>query len=147
MQNGFRTGLPSKTERLASGRALREKIKRAELGRWRPKADRSDPIDLIEEAHSGRLERLIPVRVGRMAVSPYAFLRGAASLMAEDFAGMPRTGIEPVICGDAHLGNFGFYASPERDLVFDLNDFDEAHPGPWEWDLWRLTTSVWVAGR
>ena len=147
MQNGFRTGLPSKTERLAAGRALREKIKRAELGRWRHKADRSDPIDLIEEAHSGRLERLIPVRVGRMAVSPYAFLRGAASLMAEDFAGMPRTGIEPVICGDAHLGNFGFYASPERDLVFDLNDFDEAHPGPWEWDLWRLTTSVWVAGR
>src|ERR1700739_3612456 len=70
-----------------------------------------------------------------MVASPYAFLRGAASLMAEDFAGLPRTGIEPVICGDAHLGNFGFYASPERDLVFDLNDFDEAHPGPWEWDL------------
>jgi uncharacterized protein (DUF2252 family) len=82
-----------------------------------------------------------------MLTSPYAFLRGAATLMAEDFAGLPRTGIEPVICGDAHLGNFGFYASPERDLVFDLNDFDEAHPGPWEWDLWRLATSVWVAGR
>jgi uncharacterized protein (DUF2252 family) len=104
-------------------------------------------VDLIEEAHSGRLERLIPVRVGRMIVSPYAFLRGAASLMAEDFDGISRTGIEPVICGDAHLGNFGFYASPERDLVFDLNDFDEAHPGPWEWDLWRLTASLWVAGR
>ena len=147
MQNGFRTGLPTKAERLAAGRALREQIKRGELGRWRPKSDRSDPIDLIEEAHSGRLERLIPVRVGRMAVSPYAFLRGGASLMAEDFNGMARTGIEPVICGDAHLGNFGFYASPERDLVFDLNDFDEAHPGPWEWDLWRLTTSIWVAGR
>jgi hypothetical protein len=82
-----------------------------------------------------------------MAVSPYAFLRGAASLMAADFARMARTGIEPVICGDAHLGNFGFYASPERNLVFDLNDFDEAHPGPWEWDLWRLATSIWVAGR
>ena len=95
----------------------------------------------------GRLERLVPVRIGRMVTSPYAFLRGAASLMAEDFARLPRTGIEPVICGDAHLGNFGFYASPERDLVFDLNDFDEAHPGPWEWDLWRLTTSIWVAGR
>jgi uncharacterized protein (DUF2252 family) len=104
-------------------------------------------VDLVEEAHSGRLERLIPLRVGRMMVSPYAFLRGAATLMAEDFSGLPRTGIEPVICGDAHLGNFGFYASPERDLVFDLNDFDEAHPGPWEWDLWRLATSVWVAGR
>ena len=132
---------------MAAGRALREKIKRGELGHWRAKSDRPDPIDLVEEAHSGRLERLIPVRVGRMAVSPYAFLRGAASLMAEDFDGVSRTGIEPVICGDAHLGNFGFYASPERDLVFDLNDFDEAHPGPWEWDLWRLTTSIWVAGR
>ncbi len=147
MPNEFRTGLPTKEERMAAGRALREKIKRGELGHWRAKSDRPDPIDLVEEAHSGRLERLIPVRVGRMAVSPYAFLRGAASLMAEDFDGVSRTGIEPVICGDAHLGNFGFYASPERDLVFDLNDFDEAHPGPWEWDLWRLTTSIWVAGR
>jgi uncharacterized protein (DUF2252 family) len=74
------------------------------------------------------------------------FARGGL-LMAEDFACLPKTGIEPVICGDAHLGNFGFYASPKRDLVFDLNDFDEAHPGPWEWDLWRLTPSLWVAGR
>ena len=84
------------------------------------------------------VERLVPVRVGRMAASPYAFLRGAAAIMAEDFARLPATGITPVICGDAHLGNFGFYASPERDLVFDLNDFDEAHPGAWEWDLRRL---------
>ena len=82
-----------------------------------------------------------------MVASPYAFLRGTAAIMAEDFAGLPSTGITPVICGDAHLGNFGFYASPERALVFDLNDFDEAHPGAWEWDLRRLVTSVWVAGR
>jgi uncharacterized protein (DUF2252 family) len=147
MLGELRTPLPSDKERRAAGRALRDKIKRGELGYWRPKEDRTDPVDLIEEAHAGRLERLVPVRVGRMLTSPYAFLRGAASLMADDFAGIPRTGIEPVICGDAHLGNFGFYASPERDLVFDLNDFDEAHPGPWEWDLWRLTTSIWVAGR
>jgi uncharacterized protein (DUF2252 family) len=147
MDKQFRTGLPTREERMAAGRAFREKVKRGELGRWRARSDRPDPIDLIEEAHTGRLDRLIPVRIGRMMVSPYAFLRGAASLMAEDFDGMPRTGIEPVMCGDAHLGNFGFYASPERDLVFDLNDFDEAHPGPWEWDLWRLTTSIWVAGR
>jgi uncharacterized protein (DUF2252 family) len=147
MANELRTGLAGEAERRAAGRALREKLKRGELGRWQVKPERVDPVDRIEEAHVGRLERLIPVRVGRMVVSPYAFLRGAASLMAEDFDGMPRTGIEPVICGDAHLGNFGFYASPERDLVFDLNDFDEAHPGPWEWDLWRLTTSIWVAGR
>ena len=147
MANELRTGLAGEEERRAAGRALREKLRRGELGRWQVKPERVDPVDRIEEAHVGRLERLIPVRVGRMVASPYAFLRGAASLMAEDFDGMPRTGIEPVICGDAHLGNFGFYASPERDLVFDLNDFDEAHPGPWEWDLWRLTTSIWVAGR
>jgi uncharacterized protein (DUF2252 family) len=143
----LRTPLATQEERYNAGRALRDQVPRGILGRWRPPEDRPDPVDLVEEAHSGRLERLIPLRVGRMLTSPYAFLRGAATLMAEDFAGLPRTGIEPVICGDAHLGNFGFYASPERDLVFDLNDFDEAHPGPWEWDLWRLATSVWVAGR
>ena len=147
MASELRTALPSDKERKAAGRALRDRVKRADLGRWRPKEDRHDPVDLVEAAHSGRLERLVPVRIGRMVASPYAFLRGSASLMAEDFASMPKTGIEPVICGDAHLGNFGFYASPERDLVFDLNDFDEAHPGPWEWDLWRLATSIWVAGR
>ncbi|MDP9248184.1 MAG: DUF2252 domain-containing protein, partial [Candidatus Dormibacteraeota bacterium] len=139
----LRTPLATQEERYNAGRALRDQVPRGILGRWRPPEDRPDPVDLVEEAHSGRLERLIPLRVGRMLTSPYAFLRGAATLMAEDFAGLPRTGIEPVICGDAHLGNFGFYASPERDLVFDLNDFDEAHPGPWEWDLWRLATSVW----
>jgi len=147
MVNELRTPLPACEERRAAGRALRERVKRGALGRWRTPEDRADPVDLVEETHLGRLEHLIPVRVGRMVASPYAFLRGAAFLMPEDFQRMPRTGIEPVICGDAHLGNFGFYASPERDLVFDLNDFDEAHPGPWEWDLWRLTASIWVAGR
>src|ERR687898_295228 len=147
MTSVLRTSLPTNEERSAAGRALREKVRRGALGRWKPTPDRPDPLDLIEEAHEGRLQRLVPVRVGRMVASPYAFLRGSAALMAEDFAHLPRTGVEPVICGDAHLGNFGFYASPERDLVFDLNDFDEAHPGPWEWDLYRLTTSVWVAGR
>jgi uncharacterized protein (DUF2252 family) len=147
MASTLRTSLPAIEERRTAGRALREQVSRGTLGRWRPPPDRPDPLDLIEEAHEGRLQRLVPVRVGRMMASPYAFLRGSAAMMAEDFAHLPRTGIEPVICGDAHLGNFGFYASPERDLVFDLNDFDEAHPGPWEWDLRRLTTSVWVAGR
>jgi uncharacterized protein (DUF2252 family) len=147
MTSDLRTQLPTDKERKAAGRVLREKVKRGDLGRWRPKEDRPDPVDLVEMAHVGRLERLIPLRVGRMVASPYAFLRGSASVMAEDFANLPRTGIESVICGDAHLGNFGFYASPERNLVFDLNDFDEAHPGPWEWDLWRLATSIWVAGR
>src|SRR6516225_10893820 len=147
MQKELRTALPTNEERRTAGRVLRERVKRGELGRWEPKKDRADPIDLIEEAHVGRLDQLIPVRIGRMAASPYAFLRGAAALMAEDFSSLPKTGLEPVICGDAHLGNFGFYASPERDLVFDLNDFDEAHPGSWEWDLRRLAASTWVAGR
>jgi uncharacterized protein (DUF2252 family) len=147
MVTELRTPLPTSEERYAAGRALRELVPRAVLGRWKPRKDRADPIQQIEEAHVGRLAELVPVRVGRMVSSPYSFLRGSAALMAEDFAGLSRTGVEPVICGDAHLGNFGFYASPERSLVFDLNDFDEAHPGPWEWDLYRLTASVWVAGR
>src|ERR1700756_2284680 len=109
MANELRTALPTYEERRAAGRALRAKVKRGDLGRWQPPEDRPDPVDLIEEAHVGRLERLIPVRIGRMLASPYAFLRGSASLMANDFANMPRTGIQPVICGDAHLGNFGFY--------------------------------------
>src|ERR1700719_5254441 len=103
MVNELRTALPTNEERRAAGRALRDRVKRGDLGRWRPKEDRPDPVDLVEMAHSGRLERLIPVRVGRMVASPYAFLRGSAGLMVEDFAGLPRTGILPVICGDAHL--------------------------------------------
>jgi len=104
-------------------------------------------VQQIKESHEGREDWLIPVRVGRMVASPYGFLRGTATVMAEDLAHLPATGIRPAICGDAHLGNFGFYASPERDLVIDLNDFDEAHPGSWEWDLRRLAASIWVAGR
>ena len=91
-------------------------------------------------------DALIPIRVGRMAATNYGFLRGTAVVMAEDVAHLPSTGIMPVVCGDSHLGNFGFYASPERDLVIDLNDFDEAHPGGREWDLRRLVASIWVAG-
>jgi len=133
--------------RWADGRALRERVPRSAFATWEPSPSRVDPVDQLAQAHLGRIDWLVPVRVGRMAASPYAFLRGAAAVHAGDFAGLPSTGITPVICGDAHLGNFGFYASPERDLVFDLNDFDEAHPGAWEWDLRRLVASVWVAGR
>ena len=136
-----------RAERYAIGRALRERVPRSALGDFAVPSDRADPIELIAKAHQGRLNWLMPVRIGRMASSPYAYLRGTADMMAEDFARLPSTGIVPIICGDAHLGNFGFYASPERELVFDLNDFDEAHPGAWEWDLRRLVTSVWVAGR
>jgi uncharacterized protein (DUF2252 family) len=137
----------SRHDRYQMGRALRDRVSRNKLGDWSPPLDRPDPVELIKESHLGRVERLIPIRVGRMVASPYGFLRGTAIVMAEDNAGLPRTGITPVICGDSHLGNFGFYASPERDLVLDLNDFDEAHPGGWEWDLRRLVASIWVAGR
>jgi uncharacterized protein (DUF2252 family) len=137
----------TRTERYALGKGLRSQVPRSSLGEWAPPPGRPDPVDLIEQSHEGRLEWLIPVRVGRMVASPYGFLRGTAAVMAEDFAALPATGIQPVICGDAHVGNFGFYGSPEQELVFDLNDFDEAHPGSWEWDLRRLTASVWVAGR
>src|SRR5215212_10056758 len=137
----------SREERYALGKAMRHDVPRSSLGVWEPPDDRIDPVDQVVAAHEDRIDWLVPVRIGRMVASPYAFLRGTAGIMASDFATLPATGIVPVICGDAHLGNFGFYASPERDLVFDLNDFDEAHPGAWEWDLRRLVTSVWVAGR
>ena len=137
----------SRAQRLALGRQLRQQLPRATLGRWQPGKQRPDPIAQIIHSHDGRLAPLIPIRVGRMAASPYGFLRGATVVMTNDFARLQATGITPVICGDAHLGNFGFYASPERHLVIDLNDFDEAHPGPWEWDLRRLVVSLCVAGR
>jgi uncharacterized protein (DUF2252 family) len=137
----------ARSERYAIGKALRKRVPRSSLADWHPPADRPDPIRLIQESHEGRVDGLVPVRVGRMIASPYGFLRGTAVVMAEDVARLPATGITPVVCGDAHLGNFGFYASPERDLVIDLNDFDEAHPGSWEWDLRRLVASIWVAGR
>ena len=137
----------SRAERYAMGRALRREVPRKSLGTWRAADDRPDPVQLIKESHEGRLDWLIPVRVARMISSPYGFLRGTAIVMADDVARLPATGINPVVCGDAHLGNFGFYASPEGELVIDLNDFDEAHPGCWEWDLRRLVASIWVAGR
>src|SRR5450755_1676693 len=136
-----------RAERYALGRRMRDQVPRSALGDWAAPSDRPDVVRQIMESHLGRVEWLIPVRVARMVASPYGFLRGTAVVMAEDLAHLPSTGIQPVICGDAHLGNFGFYASPERDLVIDLNDFDEAHPGAWEWDLRRLVASIWVAGR
>lgn len=137
----------SRAERYELGKRLRKRVPRRSLADWAPPPDRPDPIRLIELNHQGRLKDLIPVRVGRMAASPFGFLRGTAVVMAEDVAKLPSTGITPVVCGDSHVGNFGFYASPERDLVIDLNDFDEAHPGGWEWDLRRLVASIWVTAR
>lgn len=137
----------TRAQRKAMGKALREKVPRESLAGWMPPSDRPDPIALINESHEGRVEELLPIRVARMIGSPYGFLRGTAVVMAWDVANMPATGITPVVCGDSHLGNFGFYGSPEGDLVLDLNDFDEAHPGGWEWDLRRLAAAIHVAGR
>jgi uncharacterized protein (DUF2252 family) len=136
-----------RAERYEVGRALRRQVPRSSLAAWDGNYRGGDPVQQVIAGNEGRVDRLIPVRIGRMVATPFAFLRGAAAIMAADFSRLPATGITPVICGDAHLGNFGFYASPERDLVFDLNDFDEAHPGAWEWDLRRLVASVHVAGR
>ena len=134
-------------ERQAFGKSLRKRLARSSHGEWQPSADRPDPIALLQEQDSGRLENLLPIKYGRMLESPFAFLRGSAVVMASDLAGSPVTGIKVVLCGDAHLSNFGIFATPERNLVFDINDFDEAYPGPWEWDLKRLAASAVVAGR
>ncbi len=143
----LRRSATPRTERLRLGKELRHTVPRSSLGRWEVQSTRPDPIDLIRYSHLGRVGELIPVRVARMIGSPYGFLRGTAIVMADDVAYLPSTGITPVVCGDSHLGNFGFYASPEGELVIDLNDFDEAHPGAWEWDLRRLVAAIHVAGR
>lgn len=114
---------------------------------WTETASRLDPVTLLESQAPSRLQELLPIRYGRMYVSPFAFLRGSAIVMANDLAGTATTGILTQLCGDCHLSNFGLYASPERSLVFDINDFDETHPGPWEWDVKRLVASCVVAAR
>src|SRR5438094_3363756 len=137
----------TRAERYAAGKALRSKAPRTSHGEWTAAADRPDPISLLEESNRTRVPELIPIRYGRMSLSPFAFLRGSAVVMAYDLAKTPVSGIKVQICGDAHLSNFGFFATPERDLAFDVNDFDETLPGPWEWDLKRLAASIVVAGR
>jgi uncharacterized protein (DUF2252 family) len=140
-------GRASPTERVALGKALRSDVPRSSHGEWTPEGSRHDPIALLEQQSSGRLPELVPIRYGRMSASPLAFFRGAAYVMAADLAATPRTGIDVQLCGDAHLSNFGVFAAPDRALVFDLNDFDETLPGPWEWDLKRLAASIAVAAR
>lgn len=131
----------------AAGRDARSRLPLDDHGLWTAAQDRPDPIALLEEQSADRLPDLVPIRYGRMSVSPFAFYRGAALPMAADLASTPASGIEVQLCGDAHLSNFGLFASPERDLVFDLNDFDETLRGPFEWDLKRLASSLIVAGR
>jgi uncharacterized protein (DUF2252 family) len=134
-------------ERIAIGKAARAKTPRESHAGWKPSADRPDPIALLEEQARTRVAELVPVRYGRMLASPFAFYRGAAVIMAADLSTTPQSGIHAQLCGDAHLANFGGFASPERDLLFDINDFDETLPGPWEWDVKRLAASIEIAGR
>ncbi|MFF4355328.1 DUF2252 domain-containing protein [Streptomyces sp. NPDC001604] len=133
--------------RAERGKAARRRVARSAHAGWVPPVDRADPVAVLERQGRDRLPELLPIRYGRMAASPFAFLRGSAAVMAADLASRPHTGLTVQLCGDAHLLNFGLYASPERALLFDLNDFDETFPGPFEWDVERLAASVAVAGR
>jgi uncharacterized protein (DUF2252 family) len=134
-------------QRRERGRAARRVAPRGSHTEWAPAPDRPDPVDLLETQDSDRMSDLMPIRYSRMMASPFAFMRGSAIIMVQDLASTPKTGIQAQLCGDAHLLNFGAYASPERALLFDLNDFDETLPGPWEWDIKRLAASFVVAGR
>jgi uncharacterized protein (DUF2252 family) len=142
-----KAGHLSPEERASRGKAARSEVRRSSHGRWEPATDRRDPVSLLEEQGESRVPELVPIRYGRMMVSPFTFYRGAALIMAADLAATPRSGLNAQICGDAHLSNFGVFASPERQAMFDINDFDETLPGPWEWDVKRLAASFEIAGR
>jgi uncharacterized protein (DUF2252 family) len=142
-------GVPhlSVAEHVARGRAARAETPRSSHASFEPSPTRADPIELLELQAKTRVPELVPIRYGRMLVSPFTFYRGAALIMAQDLSATPRSGLNVQCCGDAHLSNFGVFASPERRLVFDLNDFDETLPGPWEWDVKRLAVSMLIAAR
>ena len=134
-------------QREAEGKAARARTPRSSHAEWKAPKDRKDPVAILEGQAESRVSELVPIRYGRMLVSPFTFYRGAAAIMAADLAETPDSGLRAQLCGDAHLSNFGIFASPEREMLFDINDFDETLPGPWEWDLKRLTASLCVAGR
>jgi uncharacterized protein (DUF2252 family) len=134
-------------QRVARGRAARRAAPRSGHGRWEPLPDRPDPVALLEEQAATRVPELVPIRYGRMLVSPFTFYRGAAAIMTADLASTPVSGITVQLCGDAHLSNFGVFGTPERQLIFDINDFDETLPGPWEWDVKRMAASFEIMGR
>jgi len=143
----FEQVMRSREQRLADGQALRETVPRASHAVWKRPDKRRDPIDILKASNRGRLPELVPVRYGRMLRSPFTFLRGSSGLMAHDLATLPTTGLRVQACGDCHLLNFGLFATPERNLTFDINDFDETLPAPWEWDVMRLAVSFVVAAR
>jgi len=132
---------------MAAGKALRETVPREIHGEWKPQTNRRNPVDILQEQDKTRVESLLPIRYGRMLQTPFAFLRGSAAVMAADLAHTPVSGIRVQVCGDCHLVNFGGFATPERNIIFDINDFDETLPAPWEWDVKRLAASFMAAGR
>ena len=134
-------------ERVKLGKEARARAPRSSQAEFNPPTDRPDPVSLLERQATTRVPELLPIRYGRMLVSPFTFFRGAALIMASDLAATPRSGFTAQVCGDAHLSNFGLFGSPERKLMFDVNDFDETLPGPWEWDLKRLASSAVIAAR
>jgi uncharacterized protein (DUF2252 family) len=138
---------PSIDDRKAKGLEARDRVSLSSHTKWRPAGDRPDPVALLQEQDATREQDLVPVRHGRMAVSPFTFYRGAAKIMAVDLKDTPVAGLDAQLCGDAHLSNFGLFASPERRLLFDLNDFDETLPGPFEYDVKRMAASFTIAGR
>ncbi len=137
----------SVAERVARGKAARAEVPRSSHATFEPAPHRADPVKVLERQAKTRVPELVPIRYGRMLVSPFTFYRGAAAIMAADLAATPRSGLTVQCCGDAHLSNFGVFASPERRLMFDVNDFDETLPGPWEWDVKRLAVSMGIAAR
>jgi uncharacterized protein (DUF2252 family) len=138
---------PSIDDRMKAGKALREKVSRTSHAKWAPPSGRPDPIEILRQSDRGRLPELLPIRYGRMRQSPFAFFRGSAAVMAWDLSKTPATGIHVQACGDCHAANFGGFASPERQLLFDINDFDETLQAPWEWDVKRLAASIVLASR
>lgn len=147
MREPMREPMPGRDDAAARVAGAREQLPLADLAAWQAAPGRVDPVALLEEQARTRVPDLVPIRHGRMAVSPFTYYRGAAQPMAADLAHLPRTGLDVQLCGDAHLSNFGLFASPERDLVFDVNDFDETLRGPFEWDIRRLAASLVVASR
>jgi len=134
-------------ERRAKGKALRDRVPRASQAGWKAKKGRRDPVELLCASNAGRVEDLIPIRFGRMSAAPFAFYRGSAALMAADLATTPTSGVRVQACGGAHLMNFGGFATPERNVIFDINDLDETLPAPFEWDVKRLAASVVIAAQ
>jgi uncharacterized protein (DUF2252 family) len=141
----FTARRPSVEERVAAGKALRARVPRSAHADWKPRSDRPDPVSILETQNQLRVPKLVPMRYARMLASPFTFLRGSAAVMADDLSATPVSGLSVAACGDMHVSNFGVYASAERNLIFAINDFDELHPGPWEWDLKRLAASAAVA--